>query len=103
MKKEIIAPGYYSRKYSTFKLCTFFSVLVFRSFFFSFGLFPFVLTADPLKLREDFAITHVKFNIIISFENGYVSAEVHLPLIVHKQTVMPHYKNSGVRLSFTTI
>ena len=27
---------------------------------------------------------------------GYVSTEVHLPLIAHKQAVMPHYKNSGL-------
>ena len=27
----------------------------------------------------------------------------HLPLIAHKRTVMSHYKNSGLRLSFSTI
>ena len=32
----------------------------------------------------------------IILEYGYVSAEVHLPLTVHKRTVMPHYKNSGL-------
>ena len=29
-------------------------------------------------------------------EYGYVSTEVHLPLIAHKQTVMAHYENSGI-------
>ena len=29
-------------------------------------------------------------------EYGYVSTEFHLPLIAHKQTVMPHYENSGL-------
>ena len=32
-----------------------------------------------------------------------VSMEVHLPLIAHKRRVMPHYKNSGLRLIFSTI
>ena len=30
-------------------------------------------------------------------EYGYVSTEVHLPLITHKRTVMPHDKNSSLR------
>ena len=29
-------------------------------------------------------------------EYRYVSTKVHLPLIAHKRTVMPHYKNSGL-------
>ena len=39
-------------------ICRFF--LRFFSFilFLPFGLFPFILTADPLKLRESFAITY---------------------------------------------
>ena len=32
----------------------------------------------------------------IILEYGYVSTEVHLPLIAHKRTVMPHYKNNGL-------
>ena len=40
---------------------------------------------------------------IIILKYGYVSAEVHLPLIAHKRMVMPHYKNSGLRLTFSTI
>ena len=32
-----------------------------------------------------------------------MSTMVHLPLIVHKWTVMPHYKNRGVHLSFPII
>ena len=40
---------------------------------------------------------------IIILKYGYVSAEVHLPLIAQKRTVMPHYKNSGLRLTFSTI
>ena len=39
---------------------------------------------------------------IIILKYGYVSTEVHLPLIAHKRTVMPHYKNSGLRLTFST-
>ena len=30
-------------------------------------------------------------------EYGYVSTEVHLPLITHKRMVMPHDKNSSLR------
>ena len=37
--------------------------------------------------------------IILVF--GYVSTEIHLPLIPLKRTVMPHYKNSGLCLSFS--
>ena len=33
-------------------------------------------------------------NIILEY--GYVTSEVHLPLIAHKRTVMPHYKKSGL-------
>ena len=33
-------------------------------------------------------------NIILEY--GYVSTEVHLPLVAQKRTVMPHYKNSGL-------
>ena len=39
-----------------FKLCRFF--FIFWITCFSFGLFPFILTAVLLKLREDFAITY---------------------------------------------
>ena len=38
------------------KFVNFLFSLVF--WFFSFALFPFILTTDPLKLREDFAITY---------------------------------------------
>ena len=41
----------------TFKLCTFFCFWFFDHFF-SFGLSSFILTADPTKLYEDFAITY---------------------------------------------
>ena len=33
-------------------------VFVFLFIFFPFGLFPFIPTADPLQLRESFAITY---------------------------------------------
>ena len=39
-------------------------------------------------------------NIII-LVYGHVSTEVHLSLIPLKRTVMPHYKNSGLCLSFS--
>ena len=47
------------RNYFRF-LCTFFIRLVFFFIIFSvpFGLFPFTLTAEPLQLREVFAITY---------------------------------------------
>ena len=60
---------------------------------------PNLITA-PILLRGSIQI------IIIIFEYGYLSTEVHVPLmslIAHKRTVMPHYKNSGLRLSFSTI
>ena len=34
-------------------------VFVFLFIFFPFGLFPFIPTADPLQLRESFAITYI--------------------------------------------
>ena len=34
------------------------------------------------------------YSNIIILVYGYVSTEVHLPLIAHKRTVMPHYKTS---------
>ena len=40
-------------------------------------------------------------NIII-LEYGYALTEVHLPLIAHKRTVMPHY-HSGLRLNIHRI
>ena len=43
---------------TAFNFVIFFFVLVFLSFFF-FGLFPFTLTADDLRLCEDFAITNL--------------------------------------------
>ena len=41
-------------------LLNFVQFLLFRFLtnIFPFGLFPFILTPDPLKLREDFAITY---------------------------------------------
>ena len=57
---------------------------------------PIVINA-PILLRDPILIG------IIIFKYGYLSTEVHLPLIAHKRTVMPHYKNYGRRLSFSTI
>lgn len=37
-------------------VCTFFSYYFF-DYFFLFGLFPFIITADPFILRDAFAIT----------------------------------------------
>ena len=34
--------------------------------------------------------------LILYQSTGYVSTDVHLPLIAHKRTVMPHYKHSGL-------
>ena len=57
------------------------------------------------RVDKIFARWHLAIAItrIIILEYGYVSTEVHLPLIAHQRTVMQHYKNSGLCLSFSTV
>ena len=60
---------------------------------------------NSARVGKIFARWHLAIAItsIIILEYGFVSTEVHLPLIAHQRTVMPHYKNSGLCPSFSTI
>ena len=57
------------------------------------------------RVGKIFARWHLAIAItsIIILEYGSVSTEVHLTLIAQQRTVMPHYKNSGLCLSFSTV
>ena len=57
------------------------------------------------RVGKIFARWHLGIAItsIIILEYGSVSTEVHLTLIAQQRTVMPHYKNSGLWLSFSTV
>ena len=60
---------------------------------------------NSARVGKIFARWHLAIAItsIIILEYGFVSTEVHLPLIAHQRTVMPHYKNSGLCPSFSTV
>ena len=60
---------------------------------------------NSARVGKIFARWHLAIAItsIIILEYGFVSTEVHLPLIAHQRTVMPHYKNSGLCLRFSTV
>ena len=60
---------------------------------------------NSARVGKIFARWHLAIAItsIIILVYGSVSTEVHLALIAHQRTVMPHYKNSGLCLSFSTV
>ena len=60
---------------------------------------------NSARVGKIFARWHLAIAItsIIILVYGSVSTEVHLTLIAHQRTVMPHYKNSGLCLSFSTV